>query len=169
MEISFEINTGKGDTVAVSLSSSYYNFINDILSKNCFPDLEVIDISIVRKSGSGVIPMAVLKEIVQRISVIMQCSPNAILCYYCDSSDPISAIRDTRDLLCQEYRDRLFSLMFARYADNSHIVWYDYRIKATVDGEPQFIHLIYRESHKETISIIEKEVLDTLNEIGSQK
>lgn len=168
MQVSYEINTEKGDTVVVSLVSSY-DFLNNILHQNSFPDIEIIDVSIVRKSGDGVITMAVLKEIVHVISEIMQSSPNAILFYYCDSSDPISVIRKTRKVLCQEYRDRLFSLMFARYTTNSPTIWYDYRIETTINDEPQFIHLIYRENHKNAIDIISREVYNTLYEVGHQK
>ena len=168
MEVSFEINTEKGDALVVSLLSSY-DFIREIVDQNRFSDIEVIDISIVRKSGDGQIPIVVLKEIVSKISDILANSPNAILFYYCDSSDPIPNIRVSRGMLCQEYRDRLFNLMFTRFGCIGPIEWQDYRVETTINGEPQFAHLIYRPSHKDTIDDIGREILNVLSAIELQK
>lgn len=125
--------------------------------------------SIIRKSGDSKIPITVLKEVVSKISDIMESSPNAILYYYCDSTDPIPNIRESRGLLCQEYRDRLFNLMFNRFGSNGSIEWQDYRIKTSINDEPQFVHLIYRPNHKDTIVNIGIEILNVFSEIELQK
>lgn len=168
MEISFEINTEKGDAIVVSLLSSY-QFIKDIVDQSRFSDIEVIDVSIVRKSGNNTISSNVLKEIVSRISDIVSSSPNAILFYLCDSTDPIPNLRATRTILCQEYRDRLFNLMFSRFSNELEIEWRDYRIETSINGDPQFAHLIYRTEHKDTVDDIGREILRTFKEIELQK
>lgn len=168
MEVSFEINTDKGDALVVSLISSY-DYLRELIDQSRIGNLEVIDVSIVRKSGHGRIPITVLKEVASKISDIMESSPNAILYYFCDSTDPIPTIRQYRELLCQEYRDRLFNLMFVRYGNIGSIEWQDYRIKTTINDQPQFVHLIYRPSHKDTIVDIETEIRKVFSEIELQK
>lgn len=168
MEISFEINTEKGDSLVVSLLSSY-DFIKEVVNHSGSAEIEIIDVSIIRKSGDGQISVIVLKEIASKISNVLESSPNAILFYYCDSSDPIPGIRSSRSILCQEYRDRLFNLMFARFVGNENPGWRDYRIEATIKGEPQFVHLIYRLDSKDTVDAIGREVLQTFSDIELQK
>lgn len=168
MEVSFEISTEKGETLVVSLLSSY-RFVQDIINKNKFPDIEIIDISIVRKTGEATISNMILKEIVTKVSDILSSSPNSILFYLCDSADPIPNMRSSRNMLCQEYRDKLFNLMFERYSNEGNIEWNDYRIETLIKGEPQFAHLIYRQEYKETIAAIEKEVRDVFNIMDAEK
>lgn len=63
MNVSFEIRTYEGDELIVSLSSSY-DFVKEVVGGQGLPDVEVIDMSIVRISGLGKISILALREIV---------------------------------------------------------------------------------------------------------
>jgi len=168
MNCSFSVNTKKGGTLVVSLLSSY-EFLKQVVDQKRFANIEVTDISISREDGNGVISIDVLKMVASQISKIVNQQQNVILFYFCDSSMPIPAIRNTRTISEQEYRDKLFSLMFERYANLEKAEWNDYRIEVTVGNEPQFAHLLYRTEHKETIDDISKEIRNTISEIEHQK
>lgn len=155
MEVNFEINTFKGDGIIVSLKSSY-DFIQQLFNEQHCPAVEVIDMSIYRKSGSEPVPISALKEIIENTKSIISSSLNTVLFYLCDSVDPIPYIRKSRDINCQQYRDLLFGKMFERYCKDTP--WLDYRIETVINGEPQFAHIIYREEFSDSIKIIGQEV-----------
>ena len=69
MDYTFEIKTHEGDEIIVSLMSPY-NFIKEILPKDSLNDLELIEISIIRKNGENLIPVDVLLSIAHRIALI---------------------------------------------------------------------------------------------------
>ncbi|MCF0164843.1 MAG: hypothetical protein HUJ92_06125 [Bacteroidales bacterium] len=167
MEVTYRINTREGDELIISLSSTYPH-IKDLLAPY-FCDIEIIDMSIVRKNGADVIRMATLKEIADKTVNILDNSPNAILFYICDSTEKIPNIRRSRKILCQQYRDELFSKMFERYTANLDSNWIDYKIIAEVENEPQYIHIIYRKEHTDAISILKQEVLSTIEYIDNEK
>ena len=168
MEVTFETNTYEGDAPIFPLSSSY-DYIKDLVGGKGYPAIEVIDMSIIRKKGSDSISLVVLKEIVSKTADILLSSPDAVLFYLCDSTEPIPHVRHSRDLLCQEYRDRLFTAMFERFCQNTCEGWNDYRIEASIHGAPQYAHLIFREEHKEVISIIGQEIKNMFGIIEAEK
>lgn len=110
-----------------------------------------------------------LKEIVSKATDILLSSPDAVLFYFCDFSEQIPHVRHSRDLLCQEYRDRLFKAMFERFCQNSCEDWNDYRIEAIIHGAPQYVHLIFRDEHKEVISVIGQEIKNMFGIIEAEK
>lgn len=168
MEVTFEINTYEGDGLIVSLSSSY-DYIKEFVGSKGYPPIEVIDMSIIRKKGCGSIPLVVLKEIVSKTTDILLSSPDAVLFYLCDSTEPIPHIRQSRDLLCQQYRDRLFTAMFERFCLDFGNDWNDYRIEASIHGAPQYAHLIFRNEHRDVISVIGQEIKSMFDIIEAEK
>ncbi len=168
MNISFEIRTYEGDELIVSLSSSY-DFVKELVGSRGLPDIEIIDMSIVRKSGHSRVSIMALREIVTRVADIISSSPDSVLFYLCDPVEPIPNSRPTRCGLCQQYRDRLFSLMFERFGQESGVGWYDHRIVADIHGEPQFAHLIFREDHKEAISLLVEEAQSIFGIMDAEK
>lgn len=158
MDYTFEIKTHEGDEIIVSLMSPY-NFIKEILPKDSLNGLELIEISIIRKNGENLIPVDVLLSIAHRIALILESHPNAILYYFCDNIDPIPYKNKRRKCTSQQYRDRLFSLLFEKYVKYSTKNWNDYRITTKIHNEDQYAHLIYRDEHKNNIDNLVKEFM----------
>jgi len=168
MEISFEIITEKGDTLVVSLSSSY-DYISGLLCEKKLSNIEIIDISIIRKTGISSIPPAVFKEMTSKVCDILSSSPNSVLFYFCDSTDPVPDARQSRHIRCQEYRDKLFSLIFERFCSDSKDEWRDCRIEATIKGEPQYAHIIYRGFLQESVDAVGEEIRNIFNIMEVEK
>ena len=69
MYLSFDINTKEGDKVLVSLSSSY-SYIHDVLPAG-IPDFDLVEVSIIRESGSTPIRMEVFRKIAEILVSIL--------------------------------------------------------------------------------------------------
>ena len=139
----FYIVSDSGDEYSLSLSSDGLNFSEEI--RRDF-GLELISIELMRIKGSGVTSTITLKTIEEQIAGTFEEFPESILFYYCDFLNPVPTNR--QGLSPQEYRSRLFSLMFQRYITHNNILNVS-DVLVTIEGEDDqyFIHMIARQQH----------------------
>ena len=149
---SFVIRAFEGDnSIIVSLSSSYESILDNLPEDR--QDIELIEISIIRESGSDTLTPNYLKSIVSGIIKAIEDSPSAVLYYFCEIDDTIPHIRNNRCISPQEYRNRLFEVLFNRYSKMCDEIWYDFPliIDNNDTNKEIFIHLISREEQKSII------------------
>jgi len=169
MNLSFDVITKEGDKIIVSLTS-FYPYIKELIG-DVFPQLEIVEISIVRESGTNPIKIEVFGKIAQVLISIAQDNPNTILYYFCDLTQQIPCQRIGRNLSYQEYRNNLFKLIFQRYNNESKEHWSDIEIelKSTQSEQTLFAHFLLRDQHLPLVDILRNEVLSNFKTISEQK
>ena len=169
MNLSFDVITREGDKVVVSLIS-FYPYISELVGDK-FPQLEIVEITIVRESGMNPIKMAVFRKIAEILIDIAQDNPNTILYYFCDMSETLPNQRAGRDLTSQEYRNNLFKLLFQRYSSQAIEHWSDVEVEMR-SKEPDlmlYAHSLLRDQHLPLAEFLKDEVLNNFNTILEQK
>ena len=110
-------------------------------------NIHVVGIELRRLSGNNTTGHEVLAALEDTIAKVFLQNDDVILCYYCDFINPIPKTKKNK-MPPQEYRSRLFDLMFQRYAKLHGI--HDVRLSVVeINGieETYFFHVIYREMH----------------------
>ena len=87
MNLSFDVITKEGDKIIVSLTS-FYPYITQLIGDR-FPQLEIVEITIIREAGNGPINIEVFGKIAQVLISIAQDNPNTVLYYFCDITEKI--------------------------------------------------------------------------------
>ena len=59
--------------------------------------------------------------------------------------------------------------MFERFCLDFGNDWNDYRIEASIHGAPQYAHLIFRNEHRDVISVIGQEIKSMFDIIEAEK
>ena len=141
MDITFDIQTDKGDQIMVALS--YYDtetlqtFTHDPVTLT----LTFYDVTLVRISGQGTVGIKTLKAICNELFKFMVGNDTVVLCFYCDDMTDVS--RRHMEFTPQEYRSRLFSRMFDMYKRTNNITdIVNYRVKIETDDTPRFAHFL---------------------------
>ena len=78
MNITFDINTQEGDKLIVSLFS--YPFLSQSIGVT--NGMEIVEISIARETGTGVVPIKVFGEIAKKLINIADNDPDVIFYYF---------------------------------------------------------------------------------------
>ena len=151
----YNLFSKKGDQYRLSLSNEEWTDFRDEIRYSF--GLELISIELIRVYGAGVTSCAILSSIEQLIADAFNENSNTLLFYYCDFVNPIPATR--KSILPQEYRSKLFSLMFQRYCSQKGIDSVK-EVVVRIDGmgEPYFFHLIAREEHLDKLQQIKDKV-----------
>lgn len=151
MRTVFHIFSERGDEYRLCLSSED----GHNLSKEIREDfgLEVISIELTRINGIGITSIRTLAAIEQAIAETYYPIDDAILFYYCDFLNAVPATR--KAITPQEYRSRLFSLMFHRYILHHNIQGVSEMV-IEINGldEPYFFHIICRDRHLDAVKQI---------------
>ena len=89
-------------------------------------------------------------------------NPGNIIYFYCDDFNEIPRSKNHRSLSPQEYRSRLFSMLFDHEArQHSADGFIDDILSFTFDGKTRFIHLIYGTGNSEKAELL-KDRFETL-------
>lgn len=169
MNLSFDVITREGDKIVVSLNS-FYPYISELFG-DLFPQLEIVEITIVRENGNNPIKIEVFGRIAQVLLSIAQDNPDTILYYFCDMTEDLPHQRSRRTLSCQEYRNNLFKLLFQRYSNESDEHWTDIEIemRSTQLEQTLYAHFLLRDKHLPLVEILRNEVLNNFKSISDQK
>lgn len=155
MNRSITISSNQGDQYRLSLSDDDgLNLSKEIADKY---GLRIINIELVRVKGKGIASSMTLHWIEQLTAETFWDYPDSLLMYYCDFLNPIPATK--KRMFPQEYRSRLFSLMFQRYVKHHDVVGVS-EIVVRIEGvdEPYFIHFITRDEHVQLVYSIAAEL-----------
>lgn len=156
MKFSVSITTREDDAYLISLDTKS---LPKDLQKLIPPQLEVIDINLIRLKGRNATSLHTLSEITEIIAQVFIENENTILYFYCDDMTEIPHTQ--KHILPQEYRSQLFSLLFERYIKRhgiTHVHNHPVRIN-DVDGLPMIIHLFARDAHKQYVDIIKYDLI----------
>lgn len=169
MNLSFDVITREGDKIVVSLNS-FYPYISELIG-DLFPQLEIVEITIVRETGNNPIKMEVFGKIAQVLISIAQDNPDTILYYFCDMTEALPHLRPGRTLSYQEYRNNLFKQLFQRYCSKSNEHWTDIEVemRSTQLEQTLYAHFLLRDKHLPLVDILRNEVLNNFKSISDQK
>lgn len=152
MELSIDIDNGKGDKLKVALSCYNSNLVKLVTPPDNTIDFEVYDVSLLRESGSGFVGYKSLNAASDFLSKFMAENDNAILTFYCDPSSDVH--RSHMEIPPQEYRSRLFTRMFDNYTRKHPSQLINHVVVIDADEKPQFVHFICRENQiKDVLTI----------------
>ena len=142
----------QGDVYHITLSEDY-----DVLSpqvKETLGDVHIVGIELRRLSGWHSTGHEVLAALEKTIADYFLQNDNVIICYYCDFINPIPHTPKNK-MPPQEYRSKLFDVMFQRYAKHHGIN--NVRLSVVeINGtdEIYYFHVIYREIHSMLAALI---------------
>lgn len=142
----------EGDVYHIALSEDkgvLSQEVLDILGK-----IHVVGIELRRLTGSHTTGHEVLAALEQTIAEIFLQNDDIIICYYCDFITPIPKTKKNK-MPPQEYRSKLFDMMFQRYVKQHGIC--DVRLSVVeINGinEIYYFHVIYREAHSMLAALI---------------
>jgi hypothetical protein len=117
-------------------------------------DVSIVGIELRRLAGRNATSQEVLAAIESTIAEYFVSHENSIICYYCDFINPIPHTKKNK-MPPQEYRSKLFDVMFQRYAKHHGIN--NVRLSVVeINGtdEIYYFHVIYREIHSMLAALI---------------
>lgn len=159
MDISFDIQSEKGDLVRVALS--YY----DTESLQAFTDdpltlsLVFYDVALIRVAGSDTVGIKILKAVSDVLYRFLCENDTAILCFYCD--DLTDVPRRHKDMSSQEYRSNLFSKMFDMHVkDNKIRGIVNSRIKIGEGNDARYAHFITPHRYLPAVKMLEELIME---------
>ena len=164
-----EIVTSKGDKLVVSLCCNHPYITNVLPEESKY--LDIVEICIDRKDGDSPINIDMLGNLVQIIINELNEHPEVILYYFCDVNEHIPNMRESRKILPQEYRNRLFKSLFNRHYGLLPEPWRDFEIEL-IDpntGISYYFHFLVRESQMSVVESLSKEVADNFSIIMNGK
>ena len=143
-----------GDEYKLQFTSDRSNIIaSRILDKLSKDGIEVIEIGLGRVKGTNVTSHKVLQQIEKCIADFLERMPNVIISYMCDFINLVPS--NKKNITVQEYRSRLFSLMFKRYVSQHSIDYiFDDEVKIEGVAEAFYFHVIYRKGHEKYARLI---------------
>lgn len=152
---SFKINTRQGDVYNLKLSSFDDSFFSKEIYERISP-INIVNIDLTRAKGSHPTSLRTLTQIVQDIANIFLSRHDIIICYYCDFLSPIP--HTSKQITCQEYRSRLFSLLYNRFLSKFNIKGIREEVITIHGEEDYYVHLIYRNEHQNLVDIISSDI-----------
>jgi len=169
VNLSFSKQIKEGDAIVVSLCSLYTD-IESVIGSCPDCHFELINIDIVRENGESTVPVGALGDICRTLTKILDDTPDAVAYYFCDYLTPIPGMRERDGTSCQNYRNRLFKLLFQKFSKDSKEKWEDREvIIQNTDTDDLYAHLIYRDRHKAVIDALVEEINNDSDVILSQK
>lgn len=159
MNISFDLNTDKGDHLRVALSVFAKNILPDSVIEH-INQINIYDVVLERISGINPISISSLTKIANFLFNFLSENPNAILYFFCDDKNNIEFNKNNKPhLLPQEYRSKIFSILFERICKKECISNFTNMPIHIETPETTFIiHLIYPDSHEEIASVLINEL-----------
>lgn len=151
VDLRFDFTSPSGNSYSIRLSSyddSYFS--NEISSR--ISDLEIVNIDLSRVKGNSVTSVRELLRITEFIANVFLKENNMVFCYYCDFMGPIP--HTNKRITCQDYRNRLFSLLFRRYIKEHDIKDIAEKVITIHGAEDYFVHIIYRQTHKKHVNLL---------------
>lgn len=150
----------KGDVYHITLSEDH-----SVLSQEAFETLgntRVVGIELRRLAGRNTTGPEVLEALEKTIAEVFMEQEDVIICYYCDFINPIPKTKKN-SMPPQEYRSKLFDLMFQRYVKQHGIEGVRLSV-VEVNGinEIYYFHVIYREPHSMLASMIGSDLKEGL-------
>ena len=126
---------------------------DDILDLMNNEGVDVAEIGLGRVKGVNVTSSKVLSQIEECIADFMQRHQNLILSFFCDFINYLPATK--KSISVQEYRSRLFTLMFDRYVSQRNLSGFSNKV-VEIEGiaENFFFHVIYHKEHEKYAKMI---------------
>lgn len=153
MDISFDIHNEKGDHVRVALSYYDSESIKVFTTDPYVLSLMIYDVSLLRLSGANCVGFSVLSKVSDILGRFIEENDDAVLCFYCDDLTDIE--RNHNSITPQEYRSKLFSVMFDKYVRNRNITGIiNKSMRFETEGQPKFVHFICRNEHCKAIEAL---------------
>ena len=108
--------------------------------------IEVAEIGLGRVRGGSVTSNKMLSLIEECIADFMHRHKNVVLSFFCDFINFLPATK--KNIPVQEYRSKLFSLMFERYASQHNLANFSHKV-VEIEGvaENFYFHIISRKEH----------------------
>ena len=141
-----------GDVYHLTLSEDHGVLSPEL--RETLGNTRVVGIELRRLAGVNTAGHDVLAALEDAIAEIFLQNDDVIICYYCDFINPIPHTKKN-NMPPQEYRSKLFDMMFQRYVKLHGIK--DVRLSVVeINGiyETYYFHVIYRESHSMLAAMI---------------
>ena len=150
----YTLYSENGDEYKLQFTTERINIIAEhILNRMRQDGIDVVEIGLGRVKGNNVTSHRVLKQIEECIADFLERTPNAVLSYMCDFINLVPS--NKKNITVQEYRSRMFSSMFKRYASQHHASdIFDDEIKIEGVAESYYFHVIYRKEHEKYAKMI---------------
>lgn len=142
----------EGDVYHITLSEDHSVLSQEVLES--LGNIRVVGIELRRLAGTNATGHDVLAALEDDIAEVFLQNDDVIICYYCDFINPIPRTKKN-GMPPQEYRSKLFDMMFQRYTKTHGI--HDVRLSVVeIKGvnEIYYFHVIYRESHSMLAALI---------------
>lgn len=156
MDLSFDIRNQEGDQIKVALSYYDSEVISAFSTDPLTLTLVFYDVTLMRESGSRYVGYNMLSAVSGTLAKFMEENEDAVLCFYCDADTDVK--RSHSSISPQEYRSRLFSIMFEKYTAEHHLTdFVNHRVRIDVDANPlksQFVHFICRKEHEHAVELL---------------
>ena len=162
MKVSFDVDSKQGDVYRVTLSSGCDAFfVQEDISEIVGNNVEIVEIDLERVNGKGITNTNILSKIAEGIARYFESNKKAVLYYYCDDLNDVPMSQRKEDMWPQEYRSRLFSVMYNRYiAINNIQDMMDVIFKIDQDDRPLFMHLIARQCHARYVELLKAYIIE---------
>ena len=150
----------EGDVYHIALSEDKGVLSQEVVE--ALGNVHVVGIELRRLAGRHTTRHEVLAALEETIAEIFLQNDDVIICYYCDFINPIPNTKKNK-MPPQEYRSKLFDVMFQRYVKLHGID--DVRLSVVeVNGinEIYYFHVIYRESHSVLAALIGSDLKEGL-------
>ena len=143
----YTILSEDGDEYKLQFTTERSGIIaDDILDLINREDVEVVEIGLGRVKGESVTSAKILLKIEECVADFMRSHENVLLSFFCDFINFLPATK--KNLPVQEYRSRLFSLMFERYVSQHDLKGFSNKV-VEIEGiaENFYFHVISRKEH----------------------
>lgn len=150
----YTILSENGDEYKLQFTTDRSGIIaDDLLNLMNREGVDVAEIGLGRVKGINVTGNKILSQIEECIADFMQRHPNLILSFFCDFINFLPATK--KNISVQEYRSRLFSIMFDRYVSQHNLTDYSNKV-VEIEGvaENFYFHVISRKEHSKYAELI---------------
>lgn len=157
MKVSFKLSSVTNNIYEITLSSIDESIIDPEL-KSALRNLEIVEVFLDRISGNNITEASMLSRFSDIIANMFAQNSNIVFYFFCDDLNEIPNLRKSRrKISVQEYRSRLFHIMFTQYCKHHGIDNYrDNVIHFIAIDRPYYLHLISRDTQDDRIEIIKE-------------
>jgi hypothetical protein len=151
VDLKFDFTSPSGNSYSIKLSSYDDSYFSDDVYQQ-ISGVEIVNIDLSRVRGSNITSVRELMRITEFIAQVFLKNDNLIFCYYCDFMGPIP--HTNKKITCQDYRNRLFSLLFKKYIKRFSIKEVSEKVITIHGAEDYFVHIIYRQIHEKHVQLL---------------
>lgn len=148
----FSVQTRHGGSYNIELASFGDNFFPKEVTNAISPYIDVVNIDLTRAHEEDSTSLRTLSIITSRIAEFFLEHKNLVICYYCDFLGPIP--HTNKKVICQAYRNKLFSLLFKRYVSKFNVSGVIDKVITIHGAEDYFVHIIYRQVHERHVRLL---------------